>query len=91
MASNTAQHEVESLLRPIIEPAGPPFVGPKRQPKMRYDFGVLDAGGPPARFNKSAGTVKNKLYAYYATPEGKGKKFIVRPITPTMCRIWRIK
>ena len=61
-----------------------------RRPRVRYDFSSIEVG-TAARFNRAAGTILGRVYKYLATAEGKGKKFVVRPITPTTCRIWRVK
>jgi len=73
-----------------VEKHGPP--PPKRtyEKKVVYPFGDIPIG-MSARMPRTAATVREKMYEYLKTPEGKGKKFVIRPVTPSMCRIWRIK
>ena len=56
--------------------------------RVEYDFAAVPLNGS-ARFARSEHTIRNRMYAYLKTPQGKGKKFIIRRITPNMCRIWR--
>lgn len=86
---------MEHTLNPIIERHAPEapqrkYRGFKPKPKVNYNFGVIEVG-MAARFSRNHTTVRERMYEYLKTPEGKGKKFIVRAITPTMCRIWRTK
>ena len=84
------EHKVK--LNPVPEANGPPaprkFVPTPLQ--VEYVFKDVPLNGS-ARFPRSHWTVIKKVYEYVATPEGKGKKFVVRPITPKVCRVWRIK
>jgi hypothetical protein len=82
------KHEVQIL----IEPHGPPAPArkpPSGRPQVEYPFHLLEAGGPPARIARSASTVRQAMHRYLKTPAGAGCKFVIRPITPAMCRIWR--
>ena len=72
------------------ERSGPP--PPKRRvaPRVLYPFDDLKTNNS-YRFPRSEHTVRQRLQAYVKTPEGQGKKFLVRPIGPNTCRVWRVK
>lgn len=77
-----------------IEEHGPEAPAPKPRTSHRrveYPFGVLRAGGPPAVVPRACFTVRDQMLKYLKTPEGQGKKFLVRAIGPASCRVWRVK
>ena len=84
--------ELPSILVPAIaEPHGPP--PPKRTrrvPKIEYPFATFVVGCS-YRIPRAARTVGDRLQEWSKTPDGQGKKFIVRPVAPGICRVWRIK
>jgi hypothetical protein len=82
----------------IEEKSGPPApvrkmpAGFGNHERVEYPFGKLEPGGCAYRFPRTANTVRDKLYNdYLKQPENEGKKFVVRPISPTTCRVWRVK
>jgi hypothetical protein len=58
--------------------------------RVHYAFEEVPLNGA-ARFARAANTVKNALGKFRKTPEGQGKKFLVRAIGPASCRVWRVK
>ena len=77
------------MVQLLIEKDGPPI--PARNPggappKEHYAFEAIPIGSS-ARIPRGESMVRKKLSEHKKThPE---HKFVVRPITPTMTRVWR--
>lgn len=82
------------LIKPKVETDGPPppkskakWPEPKR---VNYDLLGIPVGSS-ARFNKSHHTLIRAVFKFRQNPENKKYKFIIRPITKKLCRVWRLK
>lgn len=66
----------------------PPDMPGNGRPIVGYPFHKIPLGGA-ARFPRSQHTVKKKLTQYLKIHPTQ--RFKVAPITPAMCRVWRIR
>lgn len=85
---------MEQVISIVVEKDGPPV--PKRpnnlkpRPRVRYPLDEIPLNGS-ARIPRAARTVADYLLKFKKTPAGAGKKFVIRAVTPAMCRVWRVK
>ncbi len=79
------KHKIYIETSPPPAPKRPP---PPRKESLVYPFEDIPVGGA-ARFGKSVHTIKKKLAEYRKAHPGQ--QFLVRPISPTLCRVWRTK